>query len=432
MLLSGDLRTVTYDDLCALCEAKPLLREGVRLDFKQELPPGGINKQLAAFANTMGGVVLIGVVEQDSHVKLPLDGIEIKPGLRERIVSAALDGIYPPLYPEVEVIAIPGTKPERGIMIVRVSESAMAPHAIENRQRVYVRVDSVTKPHDREAAATLDQIERMWARRRGADEIKVRLRSEAREVAMEVLPNFGRSNRAGPHLVDLEFSMVPSFPAAPYASPSKVQELAAEADTWYFTPPLTDGEVFPFNMREYRPVNGGAMAFSKVPDSRLLYTQFHQLGLFYCGATISVLNPGDPRVRFVEGTRAVIQVELVNPLLASLLAKGANYIDKLSHHGLVDILITIDNVKGMGLAQKWGVQGIVQVSDRSFNSQLHVRRQVEIHKLRQNPLSVLEDLYENLTWAFSLYRPADLMDSMRAVGTLTFDRAFGTSVNLVR
>ena len=84
------------------CRAGP--REGIILDFKLAFPRH-LDKSIAAFANTYGGHILIGVDEHaDGTPVLPIDGVPLERGLRERVVSIALQAISPPVYPEVKVV----------------------------------------------------------------------------------------------------------------------------------------------------------------------------------------------------------------------------------------------------------------------------------------------------------------------------------------
>ena len=60
----GNLADKSYGDLIAFLEQD--LAEGVRLDDKSAFP-GNLAKTLAAMANTDGGLILIGVGEDDNR-----------------------------------------------------------------------------------------------------------------------------------------------------------------------------------------------------------------------------------------------------------------------------------------------------------------------------------------------------------------------------
>jgi hypothetical protein len=160
--------------------------ESIVLDYKGDWP-SDLAKVIAAMANTQGGVILIGVTE-DNKTGLPQDilGVELARGvdsLRQRVVSTAYKGIYPPVMPQVGVCSL-DQDPDRAVVIVRVAPSVHTPHAVDSRRRIYVRVDSQTEPH---SLATLDELEWLWDRRRQAEERRDALIESAIERATWIL-----------------------------------------------------------------------------------------------------------------------------------------------------------------------------------------------------------------------------------------------------
>jgi predicted HTH transcriptional regulator len=134
---------ISYEDVEAFCKAFP---EGVRVEYKQDLIKN-IPKVISSFANTVGGIWVIGV-ETDKATNLPkLPLVGRRAGIEEQIVQSAQSGIYPPVTPDVKVLDVPG-KPDQMLAVVKVSESIEAPHAIEGSTRVYIRNASVrTRGH---------------------------------------------------------------------------------------------------------------------------------------------------------------------------------------------------------------------------------------------------------------------------------------------
>jgi predicted HTH transcriptional regulator len=114
------LPAVAYEDVLVFCAT---FTEGVRVEYKRE--PVQIPKVVSSFANTVGGVWIIGVdaEKKTNRAILPPDGID-SVGLEERIVQAAQTGIYPPIAPAVRVFPVPD-KPGRVIAVVKVR-----PHAL--------------------------------------------------------------------------------------------------------------------------------------------------------------------------------------------------------------------------------------------------------------------------------------------------------------
>jgi Putative DNA-binding domain len=177
---------LTFDDVQNFCRARP--REGVTLDYKVDFPKR-LDKTIAAFANTYGGYILIGVDETATgEPVLPIAGVPLVGGLRERVVATALDAILPPVNPEVKVVEFksPGaTSPDRAVVVVRVHESDDSAHAVDNGKMVYLRVDNISDHFIRQA--TISEVEWLLNKRRRPLELKEQLLSEARKRAANYL-----------------------------------------------------------------------------------------------------------------------------------------------------------------------------------------------------------------------------------------------------
>ncbi len=151
---------ITFEVVKNFCREWP---EGVCVEYKQEIKD--IPKIVSSFANTQGGIYIIGVKanQTDNKVVFPIEGILDAVGIEERITQSAYEGIYPPVIPEV--IKIDVRESGNVVIIVRVDESANAPHAIQNSTRVYIRVGSVTQPYQKPELAEIDRIEYLLKRR---------------------------------------------------------------------------------------------------------------------------------------------------------------------------------------------------------------------------------------------------------------------------
>jgi predicted HTH transcriptional regulator len=159
------------------------IREGFALDFKENFP-SSLEKTLASFANSYGGMILIGVAETDSGAAvIPIKGVELTTGLRERVLQKGLEAVYPPVLPEVHVVEFKSDKdlpkPDRAVVVIRVAESEDAPHAVEDRTVVYFRNDNISSRFLRKA--TVGDIEWLVNKRQRSIEEKGRLVRKALE-----------------------------------------------------------------------------------------------------------------------------------------------------------------------------------------------------------------------------------------------------------
>jgi len=89
---------VTYAQVLDFCRT---FTEGVRVEYKREVV--STPKVVSSFANTVGGIWVIGVDadKKTNRAVLPPVGLEQRPGIEEQIVQSAQSGIYPSVTPDV-------------------------------------------------------------------------------------------------------------------------------------------------------------------------------------------------------------------------------------------------------------------------------------------------------------------------------------------
>jgi ATP-dependent DNA helicase RecG len=118
--------------------------EGKTLEFKRDLSsPDGVLKAIVAFANTSGGVLVLGVEDGTKRVK----GIPNILSEEERLANLIADSISPRLVPSIEVI--PWRKTQ--VLAVEIYPSANRPHFLNRlgpEEGVFVRVGSTNRRAD--------------------------------------------------------------------------------------------------------------------------------------------------------------------------------------------------------------------------------------------------------------------------------------------
>src|SRR5438309_1467154 len=94
--------SVTFNDVADFLHLQK--KEGINLDYKRDFSSSKlIVKTIAAFANTRGGYIIVGVDDEDDKPKPPFVGIEYQDSLPLRITNMLVDHLYPYFAPEVHV-----------------------------------------------------------------------------------------------------------------------------------------------------------------------------------------------------------------------------------------------------------------------------------------------------------------------------------------
>ena len=120
--------------------------ESKTLEFKRDLSsPDGVLRTIVAFANTAGGVLLLGVEDATRNVR----GVTRPLAMEERLANLISDRVLPRLIPDIEIL--PWRR--NHILAVQVYPSPGRPHYLKSaglEAGVYVRVGSTNRRADRE------------------------------------------------------------------------------------------------------------------------------------------------------------------------------------------------------------------------------------------------------------------------------------------
>ncbi|MFN3848330.1 MAG: helix-turn-helix domain-containing protein [Spirosomataceae bacterium] len=139
----------------ALQELETLLkkRESTTLEFKSRIDnPYKIARTIVAFANTSGGIALVGI-NDDKTVK----GISALPEIEK--LQKALELIEPPLEINYEIVMY---QEKRKVLIINVKESLQKPHTVlnaKNEKEVFVRADDATVPASKQMIQILERFD---------------------------------------------------------------------------------------------------------------------------------------------------------------------------------------------------------------------------------------------------------------------------------
>jgi len=127
---------MTEKDLIQLLER----RETHKVEYKPSLSDTDrIIEVVCSFANTEGGVVLIGIKEARENIKDRVTGIELGKETIGRLVNRIIDKTDPPIYPNIEVVKVF----DKDIISIEVPEGRDKPYTASGKP--FIRVGDVTK-----------------------------------------------------------------------------------------------------------------------------------------------------------------------------------------------------------------------------------------------------------------------------------------------
>lgn len=321
------INAIEYDDVVSFCQQK--IAEGVNLDYKKDFPPSGLEKTISAFANTFGGVIIIGVGDEDSKPKPPFIGIDYKDRLEERVWNIILDNIYPPVFPEIRVCTV---KNKKTFIVIRVPQSNETPHAIRNKTEVYIRTGNRNKPED---LATIDQIEWLMSRRKKSEELKITLYSRAEEHYQ----NICKSKDVKIEFGEFTLSFIPLYPQKPLITNDEIETVAREMR-------VIDNEnrEFPWIPASLKPMQDGMVSFFFNERTRFInHTEINKFGLIYYKEDVGSLETKESTE---EQQKKMDMDRIVRILDVSFDAIGKFY-QKVGYWGLVEIKFSINRVLGV-------------------------------------------------------------------------------------
>ena len=383
-LFTQPTNTISYDDVVSFCEQG--ISEGVNLDYKRDFPKS-LEKTISAFANTFGGMIIIGVEDEDSKPKRPFVGIKYKQKLEERVWNIILDNIYPPLFPEIRVCP---PKKNKTFVIIRVPQSSDTPHAIYNNTDVYIRTGNRNKPED---IATEEKREWLRNRRRKSEELRERLYKRAEEKYQ----NICKSEKVEAEYGEFTLSFCPLYPQKPLMSVEEIEKILEN---------IRVGDVgrleFPKTIAGGRlcPIQDGMYYFALVEDTRFfIYSEINKFGLL-------LYKEDSGWIDKEEHTKSVYAVQVIRRLSFALEAAYKLY-NQVGYWGLVEFRFSLHKLLGIRfipiIKNMWGeAMRPSEVQENSTDDELSWTFTVNVRDLEDLDLrdNKLTELGRDIHWSF--------------------------------
>jgi hypothetical protein len=355
-------------------------KEGTLLDFKEQFP-NKLEKTISSMANTFGGMILIGIEETTIGGGIvPIKGLLLGPGLRERVIQIGISAIYPPLIPEVSVVEFKSdpalSAPDKAVVVIRVHESDQG-YAVDDRSTIYIRADNIS---DRMRRATIEEVE--WFSQKGQKSAaeKSRIIQQAQQHAQQFLIRLrGRHGRSESEVAGrFVFWAVPTFPRMPIGTPKQLFDVSGTCTLP--TPTIAPGR-FPVGMA-HAVFEGVYWGYDE--DSTYLFTEIHQLGLIYSEFEF-------------WWDRQIPEKTFYPSSAAALLQAMGHYARTLYRHfgyfGVFDLHMTLAGIRGRYIKSNWSQR---EIMDDVIQFESKVSAGAEAQGVTDKAKEMVRQIY----WAF--------------------------------
>lgn len=400
MLFTKEIEKITYQDVVDFCTQQ--YRENIHFDYKQDID-ASLAKTIAAMANTWGGLIVIGVKDEDSKPKLPVIGIPYKEHLREQINNIILGNITPPVFPEIQVCQSADNK--TAFIIIKISQSNFTPHGIKNNTKVYIRTDTSNEP---EELATVDRVLWLVDKRKRSTDLKNSFFKKAEE-RFNIL-----CKKAGVSIghTDTIFSICPLYPFEILVDYKNLkQEIPNKIGVrgWGYSFPL-----YMMRYSDFNPTQDGTYGFFANENSGyILYEELNHYSLFYHREDLCHTDKSE-------------NGNLVHhSLLWDILTRTDMFFESMSklytilgYWGLLELKISMNKLNDVSFRDLPAPRGYIKFDDitsSSIDHKLEFTKIIPCRELNENRIDIVIDLVKEISWAigFSHIKPETIRQLMQ-------------------
>ena len=390
-LFTKSMKDVELSDVESFC--KEGIEEGIRVEYKEDWTDNKkLAREIASFANTYGGLLLIGVSEKDRKPVVPFLGIDLVEGLEEKITSITYKGINPPVFPEIKVCPIQD-RPNKAVLVIRVHESDDTPHRVEQDTKVYLRVSSQKEP----VLAPFETIEWLINRRKKAIDNSIRILSRANKRFFEkykfirpIAKPDQKQVGIGMHsdLVPPEYklpstrgiSVIPLYPHHELVRYLDLKKMIDQSAPYYF--PTYRGFRNDTSMQD-------SMIYS-TNDGTVCHTEINSFGLVFHKEDFS-LDERNPME-----AKDVIDIHLTMAMIYSVLSFAVQFYTMIGFWGTLKINVIFDRILQRRLFYNSSSSDFIK---NEFDNEIIIERITSVFELTETVDTVVIDIYREIFWS---------------------------------
>lgn len=144
MFFQKPINQLTFEDVRNFL--KQGIPENTMLDYKLLLPKNNekFAKTIAAFANSLGGTIILGVKDEHDKPKPPFNGVPVHTKIRGQIESIIQNYIDPVVF--VDIATCKNPKNNNMFVVINIPQSNLTPHLVGHLKRAYIRTGQSSKP----------------------------------------------------------------------------------------------------------------------------------------------------------------------------------------------------------------------------------------------------------------------------------------------
>ncbi len=418
MLFTKPIDKIIFNDVLQFCSQK--IKEGSHLDYKEQIP-SKLEKTVSAMANTFGGIIVIGVEDDDGVPADDPKGINYDTGLETKITAILTSRIFPPIIPEIKVVH--NDKKNKAFIIIRIHQSNLSPHSILNRKLVYFRTGDIADPEE-----IIDEERRSWLyeRRKKSVELRESTLANLEEMSENVEIKFSEEYKEyianlkkaennndsltakfplDPSRSDLLLSISPIFPEGPIIERDKLNSPEFLHETKSKHP-----HEFPNTDYQFKPSPSGVFSTKYSPQTRdYWYTEINELGFIFHRTDISITP---------DNQHYTISILDIIGLVLSAIRFAENIYKEIGYFGMLEIKVNINNLlqkkalfRGMSfpISNSEGQWSFEKEVIHFLRPSLEWKREFTINELtdQESGREIVISLVRNIFWDCGRFIPED-------------------------